>query len=272
MPPQQRRRRIRSRLGRALTLGTATVIVLAGMTACSSPSPIDATEDCTDVGSQPTSELGSAEILLSSSGYLLYADGWLVVSADEGPDAAHAMQVPMMAPPDPAGSRWQPAYLGSCQLEAVDTLAARHPDQAGLIAAYRDRWPEMIAGPFEETVRVLADLRAAGVALYALTNWSAETFPVAQRRFDFLRWFEGTVVSGQEQLVKPDPRLYRLLAQRHGLDLRHSVFIDDTPANVVAARELGMLGLDFVNAERLRADLTAHGLLASGTAAQADRA
>lgn len=124
MPPQQRRRRIRSRLGRALTLGTATVIVLAGMTACSSPSPIDATEDCTDVGSQPTSELGSAEILLSSSGYLLYADGWLVVSADEGPDAAHAMQVPMMAPPDPAGSRWQPAYLGSCQLEAVDSLAA----------------------------------------------------------------------------------------------------------------------------------------------------
>lgn len=161
---------------------------------------------------------------------------------------------------------------GRSWAEAVDTLAARHPDQAGLIAAYRDRWPEMIAGPFEETVRVLADLRAAGVALYALTNWSAETFPVAQRRFDFLRWFEGTVVSGQEQLVKPDPRLYRLLAQRHGLDLRHSVFIDDTPANVVAARELGMLGLDFVDAERLRADLTAHGLLASGTAAQADRA
>jgi len=161
---------------------------------------------------------------------------------------------------------------GRSWAEAVDTLAARHPDQAGLIAAYRDRWPEMIAGPFEETVRVLADLRAAGVALYALTNWSAETFPVAQRRFDFLGWFEGTVVSGQEQLVKPDPRLYRLLAQRHGLDLRHSVFIDDTPANVVAARELGMLGLDFVDAERLRADLTAHGLLASGTAAQADRA
>lgn len=93
------------------------------MTACS-PSAIDPTEDCTDPGSQPTSELGSAEILLSSSGYVLYADGWMVISEDEGPGAVQAMQVPLMVPPDPAGNRWQPAYLGSCQLEAVDTLAA----------------------------------------------------------------------------------------------------------------------------------------------------
>ena len=161
---------------------------------------------------------------------------------------------------------------GRSWAEAVETLAARHPDQAGLIAAYRDRWPEMIAGQFEATVRVLADLREAGIALYALTNWSAETFPIAQQRFDFLTWFEGIVVSGQERLMKPDPRLYRLLARRYGLDLRRTVFIDDTPANVVAARELGMLGLDFVDAERLRSDLAAQGLLTSGTRAQADQA
>lgn len=160
---------------------------------------------------------------------------------------------------------------GRSWAEAVETLTARHPDQAGLIAAYRDRWAEMIAGPFESTVQVLADLRRAGVALYALTNWSAEMFPVAQRRFDFLSWFEHIVVSGHERLVKPDPRIYRLLAQRHGLNLQHAVFIDDTPANVVAARELGMLGLDFVDAEQLRADLAAHGLLISGTGLQAGR-
>ena len=116
--------RNRSKVGRAVALGAAAVTVLAGMAACSSPSPIDVTEDCTDAGSQPAGEPGSAEVLLTTSGYVLYADGWMVVAADEGPDAGHAMQVPMMAPPDPAGDRWQPAYLGSCQLEAVDTLAA----------------------------------------------------------------------------------------------------------------------------------------------------
>lgn len=123
MKRRWRLQRDRSSAGRGIALAAAGVTVLAGITACS-PSAIDPTEDCTDAGSQPASELGSAEILLASSGYILYADGWMVVSADEGSDAGHAMQVPMMAPPDPAGDRWQPAYLGSCQLEAVDTLAA----------------------------------------------------------------------------------------------------------------------------------------------------
>lgn len=108
-----------------MALGAAAVTVLAGMTACSA-TPIEPTEDCTDVGSPPAGEPGQAEVLLTSSGYVLYADGWMVVAAeDAGTDAAvNAMRVPMMAPPDPAGDRWQPAYLGSCQLEAVDTLAA----------------------------------------------------------------------------------------------------------------------------------------------------
>ncbi|WP_147915521.1 hypothetical protein [Ruania zhangjianzhongii] len=93
------------------------------MTACS-PSPIDPTEDCTDAGSQPAGEPGSAEVLLTSSGYVLYADGWMVITAEDEASAANAMRVPLMAPAPPAGDRWQPAYLGSCQLEAVDALAA----------------------------------------------------------------------------------------------------------------------------------------------------
>lgn len=116
--------RKRSRVGRAIALGAAAVTVLAGMTACTSPEPIDVTEDCTDAGSRPAGEPGSADVLLTSSGYVLYADGWMVISADESAGTTNAMRVPFMAPPEPAGDLWQPAYLGSCQVAAIDAVAA----------------------------------------------------------------------------------------------------------------------------------------------------
>lgn len=115
----------RSRVGRTAALSLAGLFVVAGVAACST-SPIDPTEDCTDAGSQPVGEPGSAEVLLTSGGYVLYADGWMVIAADEddAASAANAVRVPTMAPPPPAGNPWQPAYLGSCQLDAVDALAA----------------------------------------------------------------------------------------------------------------------------------------------------
>ena len=118
--------RERSRVGHAMASAVAVASVLVGLTACS-PSPIDVTEDCTDAGTQPAGEPGTAEVLLTASGgYVLYADGWMVVSADQGGGgpAVQAMQVPLMAPPVPAGNLWQPAYLGSCQVAAIDALAA----------------------------------------------------------------------------------------------------------------------------------------------------
>ena len=115
----------RLRLGRAIAVGAAAAGVLAGLTACS-PHPVDPTEDCTDAGTQPPGEPGSAEILLTAGGHVLYEDGWMVVSADQGGGgpAVQAMQVPLMAPAPPAGNLWQPAYLGSCQLDAIAALAA----------------------------------------------------------------------------------------------------------------------------------------------------
>ena len=89
--------------------------------------------------------------------------------------------------------------------EACALLVARHPGQRGLIEAYRARWPEMLAGPIHGTVEILRELKARGTPLYALTNWSAETFPLALERYDFLHWFEGTVGSGVEMLLKPVP-------------------------------------------------------------------
>ncbi|MDO9708142.1 HAD family hydrolase [Paracraurococcus lichenis] len=150
---------------------------------------------------------------------------------------------------------------GRSWTEGTALLKAQHPEMAELIDAYHRRWPEMLAGPIEGTVEVLRDLRDRGVPLYALTNWSQETFPVALERFDFMAWFRGIIVSGAERLVKPDPRIYHLLVDRHGLRPEEIVFIDDKPRNAEAATALGMHGLTFTTPERLRVDLAALGLL-----------
>ena len=145
--------------------------------------------------------------------------------------------------------------------DAVALLVARHPEQGELIAAYDRRWDEMLAGPIDGTVAILAELKARNTPLAALTNWSAEKFPVARRRFDFLAWFDAIVVSGEVGMRKPDPRIYRHLLESRGLDAGGTLFIDDSAANVAAARALGMPALQFSAPPALRADLEALGLL-----------
>jgi 2-haloacid dehalogenase len=88
-----------------------------------------------------------------------------------------------------------------------------------------------------------------------LTNWSGETFPVARRRFDFLDWFEGIVVSGDERLIKPDPAIFQRLLQRYAIDPARALYIDDAPRNVEAAEKLGMHAFWFRDAAALREHL-----------------
>lgn len=145
--------------------------------------------------------------------------------------------------------------------EAVATLSADFPEHAPLIEAFRDRWTEMLAGPIHGSVAVLAELKARGVRLYALTNWSQETFPLALERYDFLHWFDGIVVSGDEQLIKPDPRIYQRLFERYGVEPARAIYIDDARRNVDAAAALGMHAWWFQGAEGLRAWLVSHGLV-----------
>lgn len=144
--------------------------------------------------------------------------------------------------------------------EAVATLSAQHPEFAGPIAAYHSRWLETLRGPIPPTVDLLARLRDAGVRLYALTNWSQETFPLARERFDFLGWFEGIVVSGEEKLIKPDPEIFHRLIRRYAIEPGRTLYIDDSLKNVAAAEALGMHGWHFQGADGLRARLQALGL------------
>ncbi len=145
--------------------------------------------------------------------------------------------------------------------EAVELLVSEHPDRRELIEAFHRRWPEMLAGEIAGTVEVLAELRDASVRLFALSNWSAEMFPIARERFDFLNWFEVIVISGDVGVNKPDRRIFEHLAERAGVEPTRALFIDDSPANVEAAAGLGFRTIQFTDAMALRLELTRLGLL-----------
>ncbi len=150
---------------------------------------------------------------------------------------------------------------GRSTAEAAAILIPQFPKYKEQIEAFYGRWEEMLGGPIEETVELLDTLcENDRYRILALTNWSAETFPVAQRRFDFLKWFEDILVSGEVMLKKPDPRIYQMLIDQHQLTPERCLFIDDSARNVEAARQLGIQVIHFLSPAQLRADLLAMGV------------
>lgn len=146
--------------------------------------------------------------------------------------------------------------------EATDYLLEKHPDQADNIRAYYDRWPEMLGGAIAGTVEIFKELKESGkYKFYALTNWSAETYPVAQQQFDFLGWFDGVVVSGTEKDRKPFASFYQTLLNRYSINPAESIFIDDNLRNVRAAEEVGITAIPFTSPEALREELQARAIL-----------
>ena len=147
--------------------------------------------------------------------------------------------------------------------EAVAELCAAHPGERQRIEAYHRRWIEMAAGPIPSTVAVLEELAAAGVPLWALTNWSAETFALLRhdRAYVFLDHFRTIFVSGELRLIKPDPAIYRHVLGAIGAAAEDCLFIDDSPKNVAGAAAVGMQVHRFTDAISLRAELAGLGLL-----------
>ena len=145
--------------------------------------------------------------------------------------------------------------------EACAILKSEHPGHDHLIDAWFQRQPEMVSGAIQGTVDILAELRARKVPLYALSNWSAETFPISLKRFEFLRWFDGTLLSGDVRLIKPDPRIFKLFFETHAVDPADAIYIDDMKPNLETAKALGMHGILFTDPATLRSELIELGLL-----------
>jgi len=145
---------------------------------------------------------------------------------------------------------------GRSLAEGTEILVTRFPEHETNIRAFYDRWEEMLGEAFHDTVEIFKELKESGkYKIYALTNWSAETFPIALQRFEFLNWFDGIVVSGAEKMRKPAPEFYQLLLDRHSAKAEESLFIDDNYRNIVAAEKLGIQSIHFINADALREKL-----------------
>jgi 2-haloacid dehalogenase len=145
--------------------------------------------------------------------------------------------------------------------DGCDGLKRLHPDKAELIDAWFERYEEMLGGEIPGTVEILRELRSRSVPIYALSNWSAETFPIARKRFECLSWFNGVLLSGEAKVLKPDRRIFEIFLDTFRIEPSRAVYIDDRSENVETAIELGMSGIVFRDARTLRVELTRAGLI-----------
>lgn len=144
--------------------------------------------------------------------------------------------------------------------EGTSLLVKKYPAKAGLIKLYYDRWPEMLNGPITGTVDILASLKTR-YRVVGLTNWSNETFPIALRRYGFLQWFEGILVSGDEGMIKPDRAIFELLISRYKITPASTVFIDDNTSNTRTAAAMGFHAISFKHPGQLKEALLAMGVI-----------
>ena len=145
--------------------------------------------------------------------------------------------------------------------DGCSSLKRLHPDKAELIDAWFHRYEEMLGGEIPGTVDILRELRSRSVPMYALSNWSAETFPIAVNRFECLTWFNGVLLSGQVKMLKPDQRIFEIFLDTFRIEPKRAIYIDDRSENVEMAVRVGMRGVVFRDSRGLRAELTRAGLI-----------
>lgn len=144
--------------------------------------------------------------------------------------------------------------------EATQILQQEHPQHKELIGYFYGRWEEMLGGVIEQSERVLRMLKPH-YPIYGLTNWSAETITIAYERYDFFELLDGIVVSGEEKMIKPNPKFYEVLLDRYDIKAEESLFIDDNIHNIETAKEMGFHTIHFIEEIDLEQEVRELGLL-----------
>ncbi|MCC8409486.1 HAD family phosphatase [Mucilaginibacter sp. UR6-1] len=151
---------------------------------------------------------------------------------------------------------------GRSLADGTELLVRQHPEHEDNIRAFYSRWTEMLGGEIAGTVELFNQLRNDDrFKLYALTNWSAETFVIAEQEYPFLKQFDGVVVSGIEKTRKPHAEFYRILLERYNVKPEEALFIDDNLRNVEAAIKLGIDSIRFTSANELKTELQTRAIL-----------
>jgi 2-haloacid dehalogenase len=145
---------------------------------------------------------------------------------------------------------------GRSIVEATQTLIKQFPEWESSIRDYYGRWTDMLKATIPETVDIFKRLKDSGkYHFYALTNWQAGLFDIALVRYNFLHWFDGRVVSGEEKTRKPFPEFYQRLLDRYNVKAAEALFIDDNLRNVKAAEKLGIKSIHFQSPAQLEEEL-----------------
>ena len=145
--------------------------------------------------------------------------------------------------------------------EGVAELSAKFPHRAELIQAFADNWGDSIKGEIAGTVKILYELKAKGYPLYGLSNWSQETFPLVRDEYPFFDEIDKIIISGEVNLIKPEPEIYHLLLSKIAYRAEECVFIDDSLVNVETARGLGIRAIHFKSPEKLGMVLAEYAVL-----------
>ena len=145
--------------------------------------------------------------------------------------------------------------------QATEDLVKTFPEHEKHIRLFYGNWERMLGGAINGTVDILDKLiKSKQYKVVALTNWSNETFPIAQARFEFLQWFEGIIVSGKEKTRKPFKDIFDITLNRFNINAENAIFIDDNLRNIEAANNLGINGIQFVSPEELIQQLKNHNI------------
>lgn len=156
---------------------------------------------------------------------------------------------------------WVQHDAGATFEEIAEPVCERFPDARHLVWAWHNRYLELMPGIIEGSVQILKELKDNGTRINALTNWAADKFQIARKKYDFLSLFDDVVVSGEVGMIKPDPAIFRLALDRMQTNAGNVLFIDDHAPNVEAAAALGFMTHQFSGPDELREVLAKHGLL-----------
>ena len=139
--------------------------------------------------------------------------------------------------------------------EAESELIPKFPHYEKQIKMYYKYHRKMLKGIFDESIKVLKKLKKQQYECFVLSNWSAETFIDIPKEFKFMNNFDGLLISGEDKLVKPDPKIYLLAIDRFNLDPQNTVFIDDKLVNINAAKKLGFQTIHLTNPNIIESEI-----------------
>lgn len=143
---------------------------------------------------------------------------------------------------------------------AVEEHIKKFPQHAEFLRAYNERWMDSMGDAIQPVVDIMMSLKKKGYSIYGLTNWNLEKFNQVRPLHPFLEELNDIVVSGEEKIAKPDPRIFQILLERVQHPASECLLIDDSPKNIAVAQSLGFQTILFQSHEQLKMDLGIKGV------------